>query len=58
MKLVSDAVLNEKCPHFPILYSDIKCTKFFNFRSDSSQIKEKEIENIKNYPERNYSISY
>jgi len=35
LKLVSDAVLNEKCLHFPILYSDIKCTNFLNFDNDN-----------------------
>jgi hypothetical protein len=39
LKIVSDAVLNNKCPHFPILYADLKCKDFSN-----------EIKDINNYP--------
>ena len=52
LKIVSNAVLNKKCPHFPILYSYIKCNNFLNFniKSVSSEISKEEIEDIKNYP--------
>ena len=59
LKLVTNAILNHKCPHFPILYSAIKCNEFFNFdtktsfiksNSNNSDITKKQIEDIKNYP--------
>jgi hypothetical protein len=53
LKKVSKAVLNNKCPHFPILYADIKCKDFLNFSNDNdndNKITRKEIEDIKNYP--------
>ena len=55
LKIVSNAVLNSKCPHFPILYLNIKCDNLLNFKSnlgknDISEISKKEIEDIKNYP--------
>lgn len=57
LKKVSKAVLNNKCPHFPILYANIKCKDFLNFSNDNdndndndNKITRKEIEDIKNYP--------
>jgi len=55
LKKVSKAVLNNKCPHFPILYANIKCKDFLNFSNDNdndndNNITRKEIEDIKNYP--------
>ena len=40
LKIVSDKVLKRECPHFPIIYSEIKCKDYLNI------IKE----DIKNYP--------
>ena len=51
LKIVSEVVINRKCPHFPILYMNIKCKDFLNFNIErSNEISKKEIEDINNYP--------
>ena len=57
LEIVNNAVLNNKCPHFPIIYSVIKCNDFLNFDSsyiksenNSERITKNEIDDIKNYP--------
>ena len=66
LEQLTKALLEHKCPHFPILYSNLTCEKFDNFNlgssyvksnSNSNNITKKQIENIINYPEiirRNY----
>ncbi len=57
LKEVSNDILNNKCPHFPILYSALKCDNFFNFertsyiKSVNEEITKEQIEDINNYPE-------
>jgi hypothetical protein len=57
LKEVSNEILNKRCPHFPILYSALRCNNFFNFertsyiKSENEEITKEQIENIKNYPE-------
>ena len=38
MKILSNAVIEKKCPHFPILYSVLYCNEFNNFDTSSKSI--------------------
>ena len=61
LEQLTKALLEHKCPHFPILYANLICEKFDNFNSGSSYVKSNsndnkknknkiKIEIIKNYP--------
>ena len=58
LNIVTNAVLNHKCPHFPILYNAVKCNNFLNFATKTSFVKsnsnnnvsKKQIEDLNNYP--------
>jgi len=60
-KILTLATVNNKCPHFPIMYNSVKCDNFLNFdnsnfnysksKSKNKDELDEEIKNIKNYPQ-------
>ena len=61
LKILKNSVIKGECPHFPILYANLVCRKFYNLKRRSSYKKSESNssieENIINYPEiirRNY----
>jgi len=65
LKDLTKAVLNHKCPHFPILYATLKCNKDIDnikssyIKSKNNKIQKKQINNMNNYPDlikKNYKL--
>jgi len=56
LKDLTKAVLNNKCPHFPILYASLKCDRYNRHmqssyvKSSDNKIQKNQIDDIKNYP--------
>jgi len=56
LKDLTKAVLNHKCPHFPIIYATLKCNKNIKdiqssyVKSSDNKIERNQINDINNYP--------